>query len=65
MNKFKTFKEDSLYELEDKVNKFLKENYGIKVISQKFRVEEVSQYIEVIEFNFKATNYICTITYEI
>ena len=65
MNKFKTFKEDSLYELEDKVNKFLKENYGIKVISQKFRVEEVSQYIEVIEFNFKETNYICTITYEI
>ena len=39
MNKFKTFKEDSLYELEDKVNKFLKENYGIKVISQKFKVE--------------------------
>ena len=31
----------------------------------KFKIEEVSQYIEVIEFNFKATNYICTITYEI
>ena len=65
MDKFKTFKEDSLDELEDEVNKFFKENYGIKVISQKFKIEEISQYIEVIEFYFKKTIYICTITYEI
>lgn len=56
MNKFKTFREYSLYDLETKVNRFLRENYGIEVISHS---------IEIKEFKYSNDTYICTIIYKI
>ena len=52
MNKFKVFREYSLYELETEVNRFLRENYRIKVISHSIEVSEKDTYI-------------CTIIYKI
>ena len=51
MNKFKTFKEDSLYDLETEINKFLKENYGIEDIifrsfASKNMIKKLDNYLE-------------------
>jgi len=57
MNKFKTFRKNSLYELEDKVKDFLEANGDyIQIISHSMVIKEFKNSDDI---------YICTIIYKV